>query len=120
MRRKIIAAATTAVLAGGLAAGYLAQNAGASVPLGNRMEVGCATPFDVIVYTTTDLNGVPTGSVAAAHHRCSDGPVGSLQNYVRVSETPYGEILVRLYPSRAARGTPLDIDVVEAQHYFSP
>jgi hypothetical protein len=119
MRRKIIAAATTAVLAGGLAAGYLASNAHASVPYGNRIEVGCATPFDVIVYTTVDLQGRPTGSVAAAHHRCSDGPVGSLQNYVRVAETPYGEIIVRLYPTRVAQGTPLDIDVVEASHYYS-
>ena len=111
-RRVAAAAAAVAVATGGVA--LYAATAGASVQVGNHIEVGCSTPFDVLVYTVIDSNGNPTGSMDSLGWACShDGPGGlDLQNYVRVSEDQFGNVIVREYPTRRAIGTPIALNVV--------
>lgn len=114
MRRKITALIASAVLVGGGAAVYAMQTAHASVQVGNFIEVGCSTNFDVLVYTVIDRDGNPTGEMDSLGWACShDGPGGlDLQNYVRASEDQFGNVIVREYSSRLARGVPLTINVV--------
>jgi hypothetical protein len=113
IRRRVAAIAATVAIAGGGIAAY-AINAHASVQVGNFIEVGCSTPFDVLVYTVVDRDGNPTGEMDSLGWACThDGPGGlDLQNYVRVSEDQFGNVIVREYPSRLARGVPLTINVV--------
>src|SRR4249919_3168639 len=113
MRKRLAAVAAAVAIAGGGVAVYASQ-AGASVQVGNYIEVGCSTVHDVLVYTVIDRDGNPTGEMSAIGWACAHGPSDSLdlQNYVRVAEDPFGNILVREYPSRVARGAPIAIAVV--------
>jgi hypothetical protein len=113
MRKRLVAILATAAVASGGVALYASQ-AGASVQVGNFIEVGCSTTQDVLVYTVIDRDGNPTGEMSAIGWACSHGPSDSLdlQNYVRVSEDQFGNVLVREYPSRLARGAPIAIVVV--------
>jgi hypothetical protein len=115
VKRMLAAAGAAAVLTGGALAGSaLTAPAGASVQVGNHIEVGCSTVFDVLVYTVIDNQGHPTGSMDSIGWACSHGPTDSLdlQNYVRVSQDQFGNVLIREFPGRLARGTPIALNVV--------
>lgn len=113
MRKRLVAALAALAVAGGGVALY-AANAHASVQVGNHIEVGCSTNTNVLVYTVIDNNGNPTGAMSSIGWACShDGPGGlDLQNYVRVSEDQFGNVIVREFPTRRAVGTPIALNVV--------
>lgn len=120
MRRKLAAMLAAVAITGGGVAVYAAQSAQAvpakpaSVMFGNHIEIGCSTPFDVLVYTVVDNDGNPTGSMDALGWACHHGDTGGLdlQNYVRVGQDQFDNVVVREYPGRRATGTPIAISVV--------